>query len=366
MPHALFGSPIIAAPMAGGTSTPAFVTAVHHAGGLGFLAAGYKSVEAMRAEIGAARASGARFGMNLFVPDPAQLPPSAAVQARLEEYRRRLAPEAARYGVDVPPLRLDDDDHWREKIDALLVDPVELVSFTFGLPGADVARALRRAGSAVLATVTTVAEALEAAEQGVDALVVQHASAGGHSASFPFLAAGPRVSPDAGLGNGQSDSGVGVGGGGGGQPGTTAELVARVRSAVGLPLLGAGAVMDRQGLAEVLNAGAQAAQLGTAFLRTDESGARQLHKDALASPRFTETALTTAFTGRPARALVNEFVRDFPDAPDAYPAVHHLTAPLRAAAAAAGDAERLNLWAGTGWQRARTGSVAEVLAELLG
>ena len=361
MPHALFGSPVIAAPMAGGTSTPAFVTAVHHAGGLGFLAAGYKSVEAMLAEIGAVRASGARFGTNLFVPDPAQLPPSAAVQARLEEYRRRLAPEAARYGVDVPALRLDDDDRWQGKIDALLADPVELVSFTFGLPGPDVARALRRAGSAVLATVTTVAEALEAAEQGVDALVVQHASAGGHSAAFPSLAPGPKVSPDAGLGSTRGGRG-----GPGGQPGTTAELVARVRSAVGLPLLGAGAVMDRQGLADVLDAGAQAAQLGTAFLRTDESGARQLHKDALASPRFTETALTTAFTGRPARALVNEFVRDFPDAPDAYPAVHHLTAPLRAAAAAAGDTERLNLWAGTGWQRARAGSVAEVMAELLG
>ena len=150
------------------------------------------------------------------------------------------------------------------------------------------------------------------------------------------------------------------------RPGTTAELVTRVRSAVGLPLVAAGGVMDRAGLEAVLAAGAQAAQLGTAFLRTDESGARQLHKDALASPRFTETRLTRAFTGRPARALVNEFVRDHPDAPEAYPAVHHLTAPLRAAAAAAGDAERLNLWAGTGWQQARAGSVAEVMADLLG
>ncbi len=102
------------------------------------------------------------------------------------------------------------------------------------------------------------------------------------------------------------------------------------------------------------------------MLRANESGARQLHKDALASPHFTRTALTRAFTGRAARALVNEFVRDHPDAPDAYPAVHHLTAPLRAAAAAAGDAERLNLWAGTGWQQARAGSVAEVVAGLLG
>ncbi|MDR7082296.1 nitronate monooxygenase [Arthrobacter ginsengisoli] len=350
MPHALFGTRIIAAPMAGGTSTPGFVTAVHQAGGLGFLAAGYKSVDAMRAEIGAARASGARFGMNLFVSDAAQLPPSKAVRAQLEEYRGRLAADALRYGVEVPPLRLDDDDHWQGKVEALLADPVELVSFTFGLPGADVVRAFQQAGSAVLVTVTTVAEALEAAGQGADALVVQHASAGGHSAAFQARTV------HASREGSHVDSG----------PGTTAELLARVRSAVGLPLLAAGGVMDRSGLDEVLAAGAQAAQLGTAFLRTDESGARQLYKDALASPHFTETVLTRAFTGRPARALVNEFVRDHPDAPEAYPAVHHLTAPLRAAAAAAGDPERLNLWAGTGWQRARTGSVAEVMAELLG
>lgn len=346
MSHDIFGTRIVAAPMAGGTSTPAFVAAVHDAGGLGFLAAGYKSVDAMQAEIRSARAAGARFGMNVFVPDPAQLPPSAEVRAQLEDYRVRLRADALRYGVEVPPLRLDDDDHWQGKIDALLADPVELVSFAFGLPGPAVVRALQRSGSAVIATVTTVAEALEAAGQGVDALVVQHGSAGGHSAAFQPGALGSAAR-------------------GGSLPGTTAELLARVRAAVGLPLLAAGAVMDRAGLEQVLAAGAQAAQLGTVFLRTHESGARQLHKDALASPHFTQTRLTRAFTGRPARALVNEFVRDHPDAPESYPAVHHLTAPLRAAAAAAGDAERLNLWAGTGWQQARAGSVAEVMAELL-
>lgn len=349
MSHDIFGTRIIAAPMAGGTSTPDFVTAVHEAGGLGFLAAGYKTVAAMQADISSARGAGTRFGMNVFVPDPAQQVPSDAVLAQLEEYRARLRPDARRYGVEIPPLRLDDDDHWHGKIDALRENPVELVSFAFGLPGADIVRALQRAGSTVLATVTTVAEALEAAGQGVDALVVQHASAGGHSAAFqPHADRHDASRHDAS------------------RQGTTAELVSRVRSAVGLPLVAAGGVMDRDGLDSVLAAGAVAAQVGTAFLRTDESGARQLHKDGLASPRFTETRLTRAFTGRLARALVNEFVRDHPDAPEAYPAVHHLTAPLRAAAAAAGDAERLNLWAGTGWRQARAGSVAEVMANLLG
>lgn len=345
MPHDLFGTPVIAAPMAGGTSTPAFIEAVHRAGGFGFLAAGYKSVAAMQADIRTTRAAGARFGMNVFVPDPAQLPPPASVLAELEDYRLELRPDALRYGVELQQLRLDDDDEWQGKIDALLADPVELVSFAFGLPGPDVVRALQRAGSAVLATVTTAAEALQAADQGVDALVVQHTSAGGHSGAFL---------PTSGL---QA---------GGSQPdGTTAELLAEVRSAVGLPLVAAGGIMDAAGLDAVLRAGASAVQVGTAFLRTDESGARQLHKDALADPHFTRTRLTRAFTGRQARSLENEFVRDHPEAPVGYPAIHHLTAPIRAAATAAGDAERLNLWAGTGWQKAQAGPVADVMHGLL-
>lgn len=353
MPHDLFGTPVIAAPMAGGTSTPAFVEAVHRAGGLGFLAAGYKSMAAMQAEIRTIRESGARFGMNVFVPDPAQLPPSAAVLAELEDYRQQLRPDARRYGVELPQLRLDDDDEWQGKIDALLSEPVELVSFAFGLPGPDVVRALQRAGSAVLATVTTAAEAVQAAGQGVDALVVQHASAGGHSATF-LPAPEPQPADAAEPGGTTAQPG-----------GTTAELLAEVRSVVDLPLVAAGGIMDAAGLDAVLRAGAVAAQLGTAFLRTDQSGAKQLHKDALADPHFTRTRLTRAFTGRQARALENEFVRDHPEAPEAYPAVHHLTAPLRAAATAAGDAERLNLWAGTGWQKAQAGPVAGVVRGLL-
>jgi nitronate monooxygenase len=349
MPHDLFGTPVIAAPMAGGTSTPAFVEAVHRAGGLGFLAAGYKGVAAMQAEIRSVRESGSRFGMNVFVPDPAQLRPSAALLAELEDYRLQLLADARRYGVQLPQLRVDDDDQWQGKIDALLAEPVELVSFAFGLPGVDVARALQRAGSVVLATVTCAAEAVQAAEQGVDALVVQHTSAGAHSAAFL---------PASGLQPGGAQPG-------GRTAGTTAELLAEVRSAVDLPLVAAGGIMDAAGLDAVLRAGAAAAQIGTAFLRTDESGARQLHKDALADPHFTRTRLTRAFTGRQARALENEFVRDHPEAPEAYPAVHPLTAPLRAAAAAAGDAERLNLWAGTGWRQAQAGPVAAVVHGLL-
>jgi nitronate monooxygenase len=261
---------------------------------------------------------------------------------RLEQYRLSLRGDADRYGVSLPPLRLDDDDHWQGKIDELLLHPVELVTFTFGLPESAVVAALRRAGSAVLATVTSSAEAELAADRGVDALVVQHSSAGAHSGAF---LADRRPA---------------------GTPPSTAGLVREVGAAVGLPLIAAGAVSDAASVTSVLAAGAEAAQVGTVLLRTDESGARQLHKDALGAARFTETRLTRAFTGRYARALVNDFVRDHGDAPDGYPAIHHLTAPIRAAAAAAGDAERVNLWAGTGWRTARTGPVADAISGLLG
>jgi nitronate monooxygenase len=343
MTGAIFGTRIIAAPMAGGTSTPRFVQAAGDSGGLGFLAAGYKTVEAMQAEMREVRSTGVRFGMNVFVPDRAQLNPPAPVVRELEDYRRSLEPDARRYGVALPGLRLDDDDVWQGKVDALLEDPVEIVSFTFGLPEQAEVRAFKRAGSMVLATVTNTAEALLAVERGVDALVVQHDSAGGHSGAF-LPPAGDADSPG---------------------PKTTAELLARVRAAVGVPLVAAGGIMDSAGLDAVLAAGAAAAQLGTAFLRSDESGARQLHKDALASPGFTETRLTRAFTGRQARALANSFVRDHGDAPEGYPAIHHLTTPIRAAAAAAGDPERLNLWAGTGWRQAADGPVAGIMAGVL-
>ncbi|MFC8040789.1 nitronate monooxygenase [Paenarthrobacter sp. NPDC057355] len=341
MPDSLFGTPFIAAPMAGGTSTPSLVQAVHEAGGLGFLAAGYKSPEAMTAEISVARALGIRFGMNVFVPDRDALSPGPEALSRLEGYRAELEPEAARYGVAVPPLRLDDDDAWQQKIDALVNDPVEVVSFAFGLPGPTVVKSLQKAGTLVITSVTSVQEALAAAEEGPDALVVQHDSAGAHSTAF---LADTSVNPAAG---------------------TTAELVTQVRSAVGLPLIAAGAVMDSGALRGVLAAGAVAAQIGTALVRTEESGARQTHKDALGDPAFTRTAITRAFTGRSARSLVNDFVQDHQDAPEGYPAIHHLTAPIRAAASAAGDPHRLNLWAGTGWRQARTGSARDVVREFL-
>ncbi len=331
----MFPSPIIVAPMAGGTSTPELVVAAARSGGCGFLAAGYKSAEALAAQVAQVRAAGVDFGVNVFVPGTTPLDSAA-----LALYRQELEAEAATYGVDLPPVH-EDDDGWPAKIDLLVSDPVPFVSFTFGLAPASVVQRLQRAGSRVIASVTSVEEARLAAQTGADALTVQHQHAGSHTAAF-LPPSGRAPSAD------------------------TAALVALIRESVDLPLIGAGGLGDAAAVKPVLQAGAVAVQLGTAFVRTAESGARQLHKDALADPQYTETVLTRAFTGKPARALVNRFVRDHTaSAPDGYPAIHHLTAPIRAAAAGRGDAGAVNLWAGTAWRQARDVAAGDVVEGFL-
>ncbi|MFD0898962.1 nitronate monooxygenase [Actinomadura sediminis] len=331
--------PIVQAPMAGGPSTPELAAAVSTAGGLGFLAAGYKTVAAMRADIARTRELTDRpFGTNLFTPSHDDVDPAA-----VERYRTRLVPEAERLGTapgDPSPSARDDD--YDAKIADLLGDPPAFVSFTFGTPHADVVRALQERGVTVVVTVTNVDEALRAShESGADALCLQGFEAGGHRASFTNTL----------------DDGLPVRG-----------LLAAVRAAVpDRPLIAAGGLATRADVAELLELGAVAAQLGTAFVRCPESGANAVHKAALADPRFTATAVTRAFSGRPARGLVNRFLAEHDaHAPAAYPDVHHVTAPLRKAAVAAGDPDVPNLWAGTSWRHAADAPAAEVVRSLAG
>ncbi|WP_121161444.1 NAD(P)H-dependent flavin oxidoreductase [Micromonospora pisi] len=332
----LLGSelPVVAAPMAGGPGVPALVAAVTSAGGFAFLAAGYKTPEAMRTEMDQLRRHAIPFGVNVFVPNAVPIDVDA-----FRRYARDLAAEARPYGIELAADPVVDDDHWNDKIDLLLQDPVPVVSFTFGLPGKAVVSALRRAGSRVLVTVTNEAEARAAREQGVDGLVAQGADAGGHSGTHT---PGEPATPV-----------------------TLERLTGQVVRATGLPVVVAGGVTEARQVRDLIGAGASAVMVGTLLLRTDESGASQPHKDALVDPAFTETVMTHAFTGRPARALRNGFVdRHQAGAPLGYPAVHHLTRPLRAAAVAAGDTDRAHLWAGTGYRRAPAGPARDVVTAL--
>ncbi|MER5193248.1 nitronate monooxygenase [Streptomyces sp. NPDC002755] len=337
----LFPYPIVQAPMAGGVSLPRLAAAVCEAGGLGFLAAGYKTADGMYQEIKQLRSLTARpFGVNLFMPQP-----DHAETGAIEVYAHQLAGEAAWYETELGDPDSGRDDGYDAKLAVLLDNPVPVVSFHFGIPGGEALDSLRRAGTVTLVTVTTAEEARAVERAGADAVIVQGVEAGGHQGTH-------RDNPE------NDRSGIGL-----------LALIAQVRESVNLPIVAAGGLMRGSQIAAVLAAGADAAQLGTAFLVTPESGAHAVHKQALTNPLFVRTELTRAFSGRPARGLVNRFLREHgPYAPAAYPEVHHLTSPLRKAAAKAGDAQGMALWAGQGHRLARelpAGQLVEVLVSEL-
>jgi nitronate monooxygenase len=323
--------PIVLAPLAGGTSTPELTAAVSEAGGLGFLASGYLSPEALEERIAQVRElTDAPFGVNLFVPGD----PSAATPD-LEDYLRRIAPEASRYGAELGNARYDDDGYF-EKLALVATQRPAVASFTFGCPEPERIEALRESGIEVWVTVTSPREARLAAKAGADALVLQGSEAGGHRASFA-----------------DSDD----------EPLSTLVLLRLVARGVQLPLIATGGLTDGPAVAAVLAAGAAAAQLGTAFLRSDEAGTEPAYREALGSS--SPTALTRAFSGRWARGIVNRFMTEHSStAPAAYPHIHHATSPLRAAARKRGDPDGFNLWAGQAHQLAPSGPAAEILRSI--
>jgi nitronate monooxygenase len=325
--------PIVVSPMAGGPTVPALAIAAAQAGALPFLAGGYKSAPALQAEIDAVRAaSDAAFGVNVFVPGS---PTGDA--AALQAYVAGLSDEAAALGYDVGAASWDDDE-FGAKVELLLADPPPVVSFTFGCPPRDVMRALQGAGATVVITVTSPDEAVVAQQAGADGLCLQGAEAGAHRGTF-------------------SNDGADA-------ERPLLDLLGAVRRQTDLPLIGAGGVAGPDDVAAVLGAGAVAVQAGTAFLRCPESGANPVYQAALADPRFTSTALTRAFSGRRARSLVNRFVREHAGAPTAYPEINNATRPLRSAAAAAGDADHMSLYAGVHFRQAAARPAGEIVAHL--
>jgi nitronate monooxygenase len=323
--------PIVQAPLAGGPSTPALTAAVVEAGAFGFLAAGYKTPDALRDDIAAARGlTSAPFGVNVFVPG------HAADPATYRPYVETLRDEARRHDVELGEPRFEDD-WWDAKLELLAGDPVAVVSFTFGCPPADVVARLRAAGSSVWVTVTDADEAHLAAAAGADALVVQGVEGGGHRGTFADVD-------------------------GAGEYGLLA-LLQLVGARTYVPLVASGGIASGAAIAAVLCAGARAAQLGTAFMRCPEAGTAEAHRAALAEPA--PTRLTRAFSGRNARGIVNRFLREHSaDAPRAYPEIHHATSPLRAAGRKAGDADVVNLWAGQAHELARDVPAGELVRAL--
>jgi nitronate monooxygenase len=306
--------PIVLAPLAGGPSTPQLVAAVCEAGGMGTLAGGYLPTSRLADQLRQLRELTDRsFGVNLFIP-PAHPADPASYAGYLEELRRWAGDRNLPVGQ--PQFT---DDGFAEKLDLLASDPVPVVSFTFGMPSADVIGRLRTVGSEVWVTVTTPTEAAAALAGGADVLVLQGIQAGGHRGSF------------------DDDERT---------PGYAVLSLLQLLRGAGRPLVAAGGIVTGAAIAAALAAGARAAQLGTAFLLCPEAGTPNVHRAALRQGGA-PTRLTRAFTGRAARGIVNQFMIDHDaHAVSAYPEIHHVTQPLRLAANAVGDASMVNLWAG--------------------
>lgn len=328
--------PIIQAPLAGGGDTPALVAAVCNAGGLGFIGAAYLTAKQIGNAAREVRALTTKpFGISLFAPLP--VPDLASDPKPALE---RLAPFFAELGLPPPVLPASPHHSFEEQLAASLESGAAVFSFTFGILPRQAIESIKNRGMFLIGTATTVHEAIALEKAQVDAIVAQGSEAGGHRATF----------------GSDFDSGM-IG---------TISLVPQVADAVAVPVIASGGIMDGRGIAAALALGASAVQMGTAFLTCDEAGVPDVYKKTILQAHEHETRLTRAFSGRPARGIVNRFMKEF-DATDAsgsilpFPLQNDLTRPLRSAAAKLGRAEFLSLWAGQGVRLAQQRMAAQLV-----
>ena len=329
--------PLIQAPMAGGPSSQELVAAASAAGALGSFGFAYTQPDGMKAQAEWVRGRTSRpFGINLFVsPQPSPVP--------AEEQRPTLDAVAGYYrelGLPPPePVKAPYAPDLEAQLRA--VEDIRPAVFTVHLGGLDAAQVkrFRAKGIVVGGSANCVAEAKSLEAAGFDFVIAQGGEAGGHRGSYlrdPY----------------RSLTG-------------TLALTRMVVRAVSIPVVAAGGIMDGAGIAAMLALGAQAAQLGTAFVPCPESGASQVHKDLLVRLTEDETAITEKFSGKPARGVLNRFIREMADAPQlAFPAQNSVTGKLRAASAKAGKPDFVALWAGQAAPLARALPAAELIEQL--
>ncbi|MGN7469880.1 NAD(P)H-dependent flavin oxidoreductase [Brevibacillus sp. SAFN-007a] len=330
--------PIIQAPMAGGATTPELVAAVSEAGGLGTLGAAYMSPRHIRDAIRAIRERTEKpFGVNLFIPedfDEGQ-PIAANVTAALRAVRREL---------DIPedPPITSFTENFAEQLAVVLEEAPAVFSFTFGMLDPRSLQALKQKGVTVIGTATTVREAVALEACGVDMIVAQGSEAGGHRGSFL---------PDA------PSNLIG-----------TMALVPQIVDRVSIPVIAAGGMMDGRGIAAAFALGAEAAQLGTAFLTCPESGAHPLHKQAIRETSDENIVLTRAFSGKWARGIQNDFIRKMTPLEHelpTYPVLNALTKDIRAASGKQQQSGYMSLWAGQAAPLGRELGAGELVMQLV-
>jgi nitronate monooxygenase len=330
--------PIIQGPMGGGPSTPELVAAVSNAGGLGSLGAAYMTPDQITDAIRRIRAlSSQPFNVNLFAGgwSTHQEFDAGPMLELLAEIHQEL-------GLSPPVAPMPAPDPFPAQLEAVLDARPPIFSFTFGIPGRDAMSRLRSRDIVILGTATTVDEARQLEHAGVDAIVAQGSEAGAHRGTFAGSFESSMV--------------------------PTLDLVRATAAAVSRPVIATGGLMDGRDIVAALNAGASAAQLGTAFLACPESGASEIHKRAILAAREDTTVVTRAFSGRPARGLTNAFIARLDGQENLilpYPLQNALTRPMRNAAAQRGLADYLSLWAGQGVARACAMPARGLVARLL-
>ncbi|MRN38784.1 DUF561 domain-containing protein [Neisseria sp. N95_16] len=331
--------PVIQAPMAGVQNSRLTIAACR-AGALGSLPAAMLSPEQLHAEILAIRAAtDAPFNVNFF----AHRQPEADAD-KMQQWLNTLAPYYRELGINADDIAQGGG---RQPFGAAQADIIAelkppVVSFHFGLPQADLLQQVKQSGAKILASATTVDEARWLVQNGADAVIAQGLEAGGHRSMF----------------RSQVHEQVG-----------TFALLPQIRAAVDVPVITAGGISNAATARVAQTLGADGIQIGTALLLADEAGTSTLHRAALQSPRAETTALTNLFSGGLARGIVNRFMREngciHPDAPP-FPLAQSASAPLRSAAEKQGSDNFSPLWAGQNARLARSGSAAEIIAEIAG
>lgn len=314
--------PVIQAPMAGGATTPELVAAVSNTGALGSLGGAYlEPAELERVTRRIKLLTQRPFAINLFAPLPEPRLNKAQVQAALDatqNYRQEL-------GIPDPALTPPFMPDFEKQFSVVLREKPAVFSFTFGLLDRGLLQECRKREILTIGTATTLEEGLALQEIGVDAVVAQGAEAGAHRGTFSSE---------------QEDRLIGI-----------VALIRILVSRLRIPVIAAGGIMDGRGIAAVLTLGAQAAQLGTAFLACDESGISQAYRNALLDPKPKVTRLTRAFSGRWARGLENRFMLEMASKEKAilpFPAQNTFTQDIRKKATQLGLSDYLSLWAGQG------------------
>ncbi len=331
--------PIIQAGMAGGVTTAELVAAVSNAGGLGSIGAGYLSAEETRRIIRRVKAlTDKPFAVNLFIIEDPEVDLD-----QITEAIDKLQPIYRALGIDrFPDVNPKDINKFDEQIEVIIEENVPVCSFTFGLPSKHTVDRLKEHGVRLIGTATTVKEAQLNEEVGMDAVVAQGSEAGGHRGTFDSEF---------------SEAMIG-----------TMALVPQVADNVNIPVIAAGGIADGRGIYASLILGASAAQLGTLFVTCHESGASAPIKSVILKGKETDTVITSAFSGKPARGVRNTFIDKMSEhheifAP--YPIQHALTSIIRKEAAKQHRPEYLALWAGQNMRLNNELTASELIEKLI-